>query len=70
MKISINRIIMAVVALVPALALAANTTTTVEQVTSAVTVSDAVDYVVTSTTPFADGGSIKESAKEFSGLEA
>ncbi len=58
MKILLNRLILAVVALVPALALAANTTTTVEQVTSAVTVSDAVDYVVTSTTPFADGGSV------------
>ncbi|MBQ7470989.1 MAG: T9SS type A sorting domain-containing protein [Prevotella sp.] len=37
---------------------AANTVTTVEQVTSAVTLSDNVDYHITSTTPFAVTGSI------------
>lgn len=37
---------------------AANTSTTVEQVTDAVTLSEDVDYHITSTTPFAAGGSI------------
>lgn len=37
---------------------AANSTTTVEQVSSAVTVSQDVDYVITSTTPFATAGSV------------
>ena len=35
-----------------------NTTTTVGQVTTAVTVSDDVDYVITSATPFSGGGSV------------
>lgn len=38
--------------------LAANTITTVEQVTNAVTLSDDVDYHITSTTPFTTTGSI------------
>ncbi|MBR1894692.1 MAG: hypothetical protein IJ823_05505, partial [Bacteroidales bacterium] len=36
------------------LPVAANTRTTVEQVTGTVTISDEVDYVITSSTPFAD----------------
>ena len=36
--------------------LAANKKTTVEQVTATVTLSDKVDYIVTSTTPFGDNG--------------
>ena len=38
--------------------LAANTKTTVSQVTTAVTLSDDVDYIITGTTPFAGGGLI------------
>ncbi len=38
--------------------MAANTITTVEQVTTAVTVSEDVDYVITSTTPFTASGSV------------
>lgn len=37
---------------------AANTVTVVEQVASEVTLTDDVDYVVTSTTPFAEGGKV------------
>ena len=37
---------------------AANTTTTVSQVTTAVTVSDDVDYVISSTSPFSGSGSV------------
>ncbi len=37
---------------------AKNTTTTVEQVTQAVALTDDVDYVITSTTPFATAGSV------------
>ena len=37
---------------------AANTTTTVTQVSTAVTVSDNIDYVITSDVPFVDGGSV------------
>ena len=36
--------------------MAANTKTTVSQVTSAVTLSNDVDYIITSTTPFVEGG--------------
>ena len=36
--------------------LAGNTTTTVTQVTGAVTVNQSVDYVITSTTPFTSAG--------------
>lgn len=39
-------------------ALAANTITTVTQVATAVTVSDDVDYVITSKEPFVEGGSV------------
>lgn len=41
-----------------ATAMAANTTTTVTQVSSAVTLSDDVDYVISSDTPFTSGGSV------------
>ncbi len=44
--------------LVCSMAYAANTKTTVSQVTSAVEVTDAVDYIITSTTPFTTAGSI------------
>ena len=37
---------------------AANTKETVEQVTTAVTLTDDVDYIITSSTPFADEGSV------------
>ncbi|MBR0037458.1 MAG: hypothetical protein IJP70_07435 [Bacteroidales bacterium] len=49
-----------VAAFLPAwtMALAANTVTSVSQVTEAVTLSEDVDYVVTSATPFTDGGSV------------
>ncbi|MBR3456356.1 MAG: hypothetical protein IKH26_13675 [Bacteroidaceae bacterium] len=39
-------------------AFSANTTQKVSQVTSAVTLSDAVDYVITGSSPFASGGSV------------
>ncbi|MCF0209418.1 MAG: hypothetical protein HUK07_08175, partial [Bacteroidaceae bacterium] len=39
-------------------ALAANTVTTVSQVSSSVTISDDVDYVITSTTPFTTSGKV------------
>ena len=39
-------------------AIARNTTTRVTQVTSAVTISTDVDYVITTTTPFTESGSI------------
>ncbi len=44
--------------LASAVMMAANTTTKVEQVTEAVTINSDVDYVITSTTPFKDGGSV------------
>ncbi|MCR5313719.1 MAG: glycoside hydrolase family protein [Bacteroidaceae bacterium] len=40
------------------IASAANTTTTVDQVTGSVTLTDDVDYVITSTTPFTTTGSV------------
>ncbi len=44
--------------LLPVLAIAANTVVTVSQVTEPVDVAENVDYVVTSTTPFGDAGSV------------
>ena len=58
MKKIFFRLIVAMVALAAAPLMAANSVTTVSQVTSAITVSDDVDYVITSETPFADGGSV------------
>jgi len=42
----------------PCALLMANTKTTVTQVSTAITVSDDVDYIITSETPFVEGGSI------------
>ena len=39
-------------------AFAANTTTTIAQVTGSVTVADAVNYTITSATPFAEGATV------------
>ncbi len=51
-------ILTALSALLPATMIAANTTTTVEQVVESVTVDDDVDYVITSDTPFTTTGSV------------
>ena len=60
----IRRSITAALALLlPALLWGANTKETVEQVTTAVTLTDDVDYVVTSSTPFADEGSVDIGSK-------
>lgn len=56
MRRSLSCIILTLTALLPAWA--GNTTTSVEQVTEAVTLSEDVDYHITSTTPFGDNGSI------------
>lgn len=59
MKNSFKRLyVIAVLCMATVFAWSANITTTVSQVTESVTVSEDIDYVITSDTPFSDAGSV------------
>ncbi|MBO4810917.1 MAG: hypothetical protein J5552_05050 [Prevotella sp.] len=56
MKKAIQQLLTLLALLLPSQLWAANTKTTVEQVTTTVTLTDDVDYIITSATPFGDEG--------------